>query len=339
MTTDNEQIEHSHGGTPENTTPGVRLRTERERRGLSLAQVAGEMHMDILVAAALEKDDYSPLGAPIFVKGHLRNYAKLLGLPADELISDYEQAATPQTPELMTNRPTVGSMDDSNANGAGLFIGISVFLVIILLAGLALWFYGQRNDTGISLPALTQSTNATDDVTFDSNVQHIDPLLSASNQPQITPDAKTESLPVTSGQTEQADESESSAINVPVAEPVVNTQVNTQAEANNPVANAPIVDNSGATNAVASVEPITLELTFTDDSWVEVYGADDRPLLYELGQAGQVRQLQVKPPVRIFLGNAPAVDVSVNGAAFAINAYVKADSTARFTLQGEELAE
>ncbi|HET9680060.1 MAG TPA: helix-turn-helix transcriptional regulator, partial [Gammaproteobacteria bacterium] len=121
-------------------TPGERLRAERERRGLSLIQVAGEMHMDVRVAQALEEDDYSPLGAPIFVKGHLRNYAKLLGLSADELINDYAQASAPQTPELMTNRPTVGSMDQAGGNGTGWFAGIGIFLIIILLACLGWWF-------------------------------------------------------------------------------------------------------------------------------------------------------------------------------------------------------
>ena len=31
---------------------------------------------------AIERDDYAALGAPVFVRGHLKRYAALVGLPA-----------------------------------------------------------------------------------------------------------------------------------------------------------------------------------------------------------------------------------------------------------------
>src|SRR5690606_11759211 len=77
--------------------PGKLLRLERERRGLTIAQVAGELHMDSGVTRALEAGDFASLGAPIFVKGHLRNYAKLLGMDGEKIVHAYEASATLET--------------------------------------------------------------------------------------------------------------------------------------------------------------------------------------------------------------------------------------------------
>ena len=41
---------------------------------------------------ALERDDFAALGAPVFVKGHLRRYAALLGLAEDEILGAYERS-------------------------------------------------------------------------------------------------------------------------------------------------------------------------------------------------------------------------------------------------------
>jgi cytoskeleton protein RodZ len=42
---------------------------------------------------ALERDDRAALPSPIFVKGYLRGYAGLVGLPAEELVSEYTALA------------------------------------------------------------------------------------------------------------------------------------------------------------------------------------------------------------------------------------------------------
>ncbi len=74
-----------HGRLP----PGVRLAAAREEQQLSIAAVAEELKLDPGVIEALESDDRSVLPAAIFVQGYLRRYARLTGLPEDELVRDY----------------------------------------------------------------------------------------------------------------------------------------------------------------------------------------------------------------------------------------------------------
>lgn len=80
-------------------TIGQRLAAAREARGLDIRVVANELHLDPGVVEALERDDDAALPAAIFVKGYLRSYARLVGLPEDEIVNTYA-AQTGEPPPL-----------------------------------------------------------------------------------------------------------------------------------------------------------------------------------------------------------------------------------------------
>ena len=78
---------------------GARLAAARKKCELDIGVVANELNLDASTIAALENDDTAALPAAIFVKGYLRNYARLVGLPEDEMVSDYA-AQTGEPPPL-----------------------------------------------------------------------------------------------------------------------------------------------------------------------------------------------------------------------------------------------
>lgn len=59
---------------------GARLRAAREAAGLSIDEVATRLRMPARVVRSLESEDWSRLGAPVFVRGQVRSYSRLLGL-------------------------------------------------------------------------------------------------------------------------------------------------------------------------------------------------------------------------------------------------------------------
>ena len=67
---------------------GERLRQARVRAGISPAEAGAKLKMPTHVIEALEREDWARIGAPVFVRGHLRSYAKLLGLPADAIAAN-----------------------------------------------------------------------------------------------------------------------------------------------------------------------------------------------------------------------------------------------------------
>ena len=71
---------------------GERLRQARIRAGLTPADAAGALKIPAHMIEALEREDWAKLGAPVFVRGHLKSYSRLLGLPADAIV---ESSAIP----------------------------------------------------------------------------------------------------------------------------------------------------------------------------------------------------------------------------------------------------
>jgi cytoskeleton protein RodZ len=65
---------------------GQRLRKAREDAGMSLAEAGTKLKIQTHIVDALEREDWAKLGAPVFVRGQLRSYAKLLGLPAEAIV-------------------------------------------------------------------------------------------------------------------------------------------------------------------------------------------------------------------------------------------------------------
>jgi cytoskeleton protein RodZ len=69
--------------------PGAFLASEREKRGISIEQVANKLNLRSQVIAMLEADEYHQLPEPVFVQGYIRGYCKYLSIPPEDLIHAY----------------------------------------------------------------------------------------------------------------------------------------------------------------------------------------------------------------------------------------------------------
>src|SRR5881227_3144053 len=82
-------------GAPENNAKpvGQMLAAERERQGLSRADVAQRLHMSAYQVEAIETGDYKRLPQGTFLRGFVRNYAKVLGLAPDSVLVLLEEGS------------------------------------------------------------------------------------------------------------------------------------------------------------------------------------------------------------------------------------------------------
>jgi|GEM_PF-5874720 len=79
------------------------LREEREKRGLTLSQVAMATRMKIQVVEAIENEDFRRFSAALYGKGFIKIYAEFLNLDPKPLIEDYlVRANQPEVPVLQT---------------------------------------------------------------------------------------------------------------------------------------------------------------------------------------------------------------------------------------------
>ena len=81
---------------------GARLRKTREAAGLTEADVAARLKMPVRVVQSLEAEDWSRLGAPVFVRGQLRSYSRLLGLTTAPMVA--ASGVAPVEPPVLVPR-------------------------------------------------------------------------------------------------------------------------------------------------------------------------------------------------------------------------------------------
>jgi transcriptional regulator with XRE-family HTH domain len=70
-------------------TFGPRLRRERERRGISLDTIAAVTKVSADLWEGLERNDFSRWPSGIFARAFVRDYARAVGLDADEIVDEF----------------------------------------------------------------------------------------------------------------------------------------------------------------------------------------------------------------------------------------------------------
>jgi len=70
-------------------TFGPRLRSERERRGMSLETIASVTKVGAELWDGLEHNDFSRWPTGIFARAFVRDYARAVGLDADEVVDEF----------------------------------------------------------------------------------------------------------------------------------------------------------------------------------------------------------------------------------------------------------
>ncbi len=294
--------------------PGSDLRAAREARGLSVHQVAVELHVSDAFIDALERADYAVLGGPVFVRGHLRNYARAVGVAEEPILAAYEHNQNkPTAPSLMA-QPTIGTMSSRNRTWSMRVASAAVVLVLIILA--VSWWQRRPDEPAaaqplVVTPATPAPTAATQPMASLTDLRDT-PVTTPS--PAVKPAAPAAQPPLAVAQTR------------PAAAPVTHS---THLGPPAPVANAPQQVSIGPSEGKNLTH---VSFTMGAASWVEVYDATGKRLFYDLAPAGNTLDLSGAGPLQVFLGYAPGVSIQLNGAPFDLKPYARSDNTARFKL-------
>ncbi|PKO73475.1 MAG: DUF4115 domain-containing protein, partial [Betaproteobacteria bacterium HGW-Betaproteobacteria-17] len=79
---------------------GQILREAREAQGLTQEDAAARLRLMNRQVEAMETDDFESLGQPVFARGFVRNYARLLGLAPEALLA--RMAGAPAEPTAVS---------------------------------------------------------------------------------------------------------------------------------------------------------------------------------------------------------------------------------------------
>ena len=68
---------------------GELLARTRQEKDLNTEEIAKELRINVSIIEMMEGNEFQSIGAPVFVKGYLRQYANILGLSADSILEEY----------------------------------------------------------------------------------------------------------------------------------------------------------------------------------------------------------------------------------------------------------
>lgn len=116
---------------------GAYLKREREMRGIGLREVAQTTKIGLPLLEALESERFEALGGEVFVRGFLRNYAKYLGLDAEDVVLRYDEYRIKTAPAEETGRGETPVFVADRKNllaGAGALLSLVIVALFVLLA-------------------------------------------------------------------------------------------------------------------------------------------------------------------------------------------------------------
>ncbi|MCM0605039.1 MAG: helix-turn-helix domain-containing protein [Xanthomonadaceae bacterium] len=82
---------------------GAHLRAEREKKGVTLEQLASATKINIRLLESLEGDRYNELPAKPFVRGFVTSYCKFIGINSEEILNQYNKYLNDKSTERPTN--------------------------------------------------------------------------------------------------------------------------------------------------------------------------------------------------------------------------------------------
>ncbi|RLA36021.1 MAG: hypothetical protein DRR03_04805 [Gammaproteobacteria bacterium] len=288
--------------------PGSRLGKARVAANMTVEEVAASLNLTLGVVQALERDATDELPAPVFVRGYIMNFARLVGLNSDELIKQYEQVRAPEVPLELRPRPAAATPRIRR----GLSLRTIVVVLLVVGAGLASlwWAQGGRLEIG-DLTRIGESTLAPVPAT-----PVLAPMMPVPEPvPDVMPNASDPAL-VGSGPSagsSVAEDSDTASNPASVVEEVV------------PVEPAPPPAPTGH----------RLKLRLSNDVWVEVVDTDGTRLVFDMLRGGTTREVTGEGPFLVLLGKARAVAVELNGRSVDHAAYER-KGIARFVLDDED---
>jgi len=276
--------------------PGEQLRRARDARGLSVAYIAGHLKLGLKKVEAIEASQWARLPPLPYLRGFVRNYAKLVQLDAVPLLAAIDAALGHNAQQEMASLQPAPALDTPFFDrpgrrpfklppalfGKGGVLGLGVLVLVVVIVAVVWSGVLQGSHPADSAPSAVATASAAPAV--------VEPLM----PPGVTPPGADPAPGPAEGRIEQnlvAPGAQAEPGVMPSAAPAL------------PDVPAPLSPGGRS----------TLVLHFNDQAWAEVRQGDGKVLLSRMNRAGTEQTLSGVGPFEMLIGNPAAVTLSRNG--------------------------
>ncbi|WP_374328582.1 helix-turn-helix domain-containing protein [Azonexus sp.] len=290
-----EQIEYSSMPELDEPVPsaaytlsvGRQLQQAREARGLTVGDIAQALKLGPRQVEALERDEWTDLPGTTFIRGFVRNYARLVGVDQQPLMAHLGSLLEKPVDTLNVPEAAPATMRSGGRSRDRAVVAIGVGLVVVAV----LAYFLLPNDLAAwraSLQSLLDADPSTEETA----------AVPAAQEPLFPPTDAAAPAPVP-------------APSQPVPAPVVQAPMAAPAPAAPSV--LPSFPATPAQPAVAGDTAGQLRFHVARESWVEVRDRDDVVVFSQRLPAGSEQQVGGKAPLSVTIGYAPGVSLMAHG--------------------------
>lgn len=282
-------------------TLGELMIAARERWNLSAGDVARQLRLGLRQVEALEENRFEMLPGNTFVRGFIRNYAKVVQVDPVEFLDAYERSRPQiQAPEIVAQNEHIDFTRKPIPKWVWYIAG---GVVVAVLAPLFIYL-ALHDDESLGGTALAPAKPVAAELTPQPPRPSVEPAAEQGvAMPLDLPPAQAISLG------DPAPAPSQDAVAPPAA------AVLTPPAARATVAGMPV-----------------LKLHFAGDAWVEIRDKSGKKIFSQLSRAGSEQVVQGEPPLSLIVGDAAKVKITYNDKPVDLTPHVK-KTVARLTLE------
>lgn len=314
--------------------PGRLLSDARKAKGLSIEQVADQLNFRKGLVKEIEDDHFDRSLPSTFNRGYLKNYAKLVDVPEEDVLSSFEMLGVAE--KQSTEMQSFSKITEKQAQTRSL-MWLSYLILAILIGSTLVWFYQYQSsikEKSVTIDAKVQES-------VDENVDA--PLNEATeNSPstQLTStndaiDRQTSStLAENTGASNTGDTTQSIADSLDESRQQAiesvenNTNQTAQLAETNELLSVP--EQPEQDEPLAVVEDVVV-FTFSGDCWVNIYDATGERIAWGVKKTDYVMTIKGVAPFNVTLGKPELVSIDFAGQPVDMSQF-SAGNIAKFTL-------
>ena len=329
--------------------PGDRLQAARIEQGLSVEDIANKMHLSVSILESIEENNFDDITAPIFVKGYLRAYARIVALGEEDMIQQYVEFYSDEDPPISSTSTTSPEISSADAR-----VKWTTYIVILILCGLlAAWWWSnnQKRDESVSLEVEETTIEVEEIAVLDTVsgdgviVATSDPALdSSATDPEVSKKESEATIKIIEKQSETLEAAQvvtatdgdgvndESVIEIDAQDTQIVESTNLETSSGVGESAAVEIAQFSELAEISAGDFDVIKLTVHADTWADIKDADGKRLMYDLIRADRQLTLAGRAPFTAFFGNGHGVEVMFNSAEVDVAKFIRSDNTARLEI-------
>ncbi|SES67178.1 RodZ domain-containing protein [Thalassotalea agarivorans] len=275
--------------------PGLLLKDAREAKGLTAKDIASKLNLRVALVEQIEAEQIDESLPPTYVRGFLRNYARLVGLLESDVIASYEstQVAAEQSAEMLSFSRVTEKQKQHN-----IVMWISYAVAAIVFGSSFVWWLQASNESSdVPVPAVVASTT---EQPAEANEQTVDSAPSNNEQETLAT-----SMPTTA-----VVENSEPAVEIEQAPVAADTS-------SAPQESTPVVIQLPQQEGVLPQDDpailVSAVFDFAGDCWVNIFDANGKRLAWGIKKGGYSMRINGAAPLSVTLGKPELVAIDLDG--------------------------